>query len=532
MVPRPLTARLALAGALAGAAISAAPGPSGWLSRFGTVAAFQTRGTPSAETLKTGEATARVQCVTCHKLPPPDVLPRASWRDEIAKMFLILNKQPEPGGPPGTVSRNVTFPPDWEAMVAYYEMHAPVRLAPPAKWPAPDSKVAFRRRTIPTLDGSPPPAVANIRLLHSSHPKLLDLVLSDMRSGVIATAMPYEEEPRLKEIARLGSPAHIAPYDLDHDGAMDFLIADLGLFQPGDHHKGAVVWLRGKRDGSYSAGTLTGWPRVADVEAADFDGDGKPDLAVAAFGWRRTGDFTILKNTTTDYDSPGFTPIQVDPRPGAIHTIPVDLNRDGLMDVVVLFSQEHETVVAFINQGGMRFQAQTIYAAPHPNWGSSGIEVVDLDDDGRLDVLLTHGDSFDDQLVKPYHGIQWLENRGTFPFEEHTLAELPGVQRAQTVDLDGDGDLDIVACTLSQPGDPVLSTLPSLVWLEQTDAGKFERHVIEVGTPNHATLDVGDFDGDGDIDIVVGDFSFGEPLPSAVEIFENRRVRGPGTATR
>ena len=212
---------------------------------------------------------------------------------------------------------------------------------------------------------------------------------------------------------------------------MDFLIGDLGQFQPGDHHKGAVVWLRGKRDGNYSPGTLTGWPRVADVEATDFDGDGKPDLAVAAFGWRRTGDFTILKNTTTDYDSPAFSPIQVDPRPGAIHAIPVDLNRDGLMDVVVLFSQEHETVVAFINQGGMRFQAQTLYAAPHPNWGSSGIEVVDLDDDGRLDVLLTHGDSFDDQIVKPYHGIQWLENRGTFPFVEHTLAELPGVQRAQ-----------------------------------------------------------------------------------------------------
>ena len=116
------------------------------------------------------------------------------------------------------------------------------------------------------------------------------------------------------------------------------------------------MWLRGRRDGTFSAGNLTGWPRVADVEAANFDGDGKPDLAVAAFGWRRTGDFTILKNTTTDYDAPSFSPIQVDPRTGAIHAIPVDINGDGLKDVVVLFSQEHETVVAFINQGGMRFR--------------------------------------------------------------------------------------------------------------------------------------------------------------------------------
>jgi hypothetical protein len=29
---------------------------------------------------------------------------------------------------------------------------------------------------------------------------------------------------------------------------------------------------------------------------------------------------------------------------------------------------------------------------------------VDLDGDGDLDVLLTHGDTFDDAIIKPYHG--------------------------------------------------------------------------------------------------------------------------------
>ena len=100
----------------------------------------------------------------------------------------------------------MNLPPEWEAMVTYYEAHAPVRLAPPAKWPTPDSKVTFRKRTIPGRTGSPAPAVANIRLVHSSHPKLLDLVVSDMRSGLIATAMPYEEQPHLNEIARLAVP--------------------------------------------------------------------------------------------------------------------------------------------------------------------------------------------------------------------------------------------------------------------------------------------------------------------------------------
>jgi len=466
-----------------------------------------------------GEQAARRQCTTCHLFSPPDVLPRSLWRDEVLRMHLIMTGQP-------TDTRVEALPPEMETIARYYESAAPERLPPPPAWPRISRRIRFERRTASLGTAGSVPAIAHVRLVDLDGDSRLEVMASDMRAGTILAGNPYDPAPALRVIARTPNPAHIEPIDFDRDGILDLLVGDLGSFLPMDHDRGAVVWLRGRKDGTYVPLSLDGWPRVSQVRAADFDGSGKPDLAIAAFGWRKTGHVTILRNETIDYDRPSFSAVRVDGRSGAINVVPADLDEDGSMDLVVLLSQEHETVVAFINRGyGAAFEARTIYTAPHPNWGSSRIELVDLDGDGDLDVLMSNGDAFDDEIPKPYHGMTWLENRGAYPFTEHRLADMAGVHQAKAADLDGDGDLDIVACALLSGGDEETKDLPSLVWLEQTKPGVFERHTLEMGFPRHASLDAGDFDGDGDVDIVVGNFRFGAGTSDGeIEIWESLRI--------
>jgi hypothetical protein len=470
----------------------------------------------------------KARCGACHPVPPPDILPRARWRDELLRMMLIQEGVPEPA----SGSSFIPLPPDWIRVQRYYEAHAPDRLPDPEPWPSVDAAgLAFARHTLHVPTPTVATSIANVRFLDLDGDGRLDVIGTDMRQGYVYAGLA-KENFTLKAIARLRHPAHIEQIDLDKDGLPDLLIADLGSFEPADHQNGAVYWLRQMKDHTYKPIVLADHlGRAADARAADFDGDGDLDVIVAVFGWRKTGNITLLENRTKDWNTPVFVPKVIDTRTGSIHVPIADLNHDGKPDFVTVFAQEHETIVAFINTGkGLEFTPQTIYAAPHPNWGSSGIDLVDLDGDGDLDVLYTHGDTFDDTVVKPYHGIQWLENRGTYPFTEHTLAALPGVQRAQAVDLDGDGDLDIVAAAMIDGGE-LTPRLASLVWLEQVKPGVFERHTIEMGSPYHPTLDIADYNGDGRPDILVGWWAFGKPLPTWIDIWENLgKARGQSAA--
>ncbi len=189
-----------------------------------------------------------------------------------------------------------------------------------------------------------------------------------------------------------------------------------------------------------------------------------------------------------------------------------DFTGDGRPDIAALYSQEYEEVDLFENRLGQPGGAAGTGWVRSPAWSAGpdfwlhGIELVDLNNDGRMDVLATNGDAFDNSYVTPWHGVQWLENRGELPFVAHRLTDMPGAYRAKAGDFDRDGDLDIIAVS-RLPENPYPRNLPlpaaSIVLLLQNDAGEFERHTLETGAPHYPTVEVGDFDGNGCLDFAV-----------------------------
>src|SRR5262245_12000134 len=71
------------------------------------------------------ERQARATCGSCHAYPPPDILPRDSWRDEFVRMMFIREGRLPPIGPPGLANRNVQLPADMEQVLPFYVSRAP-----------------------------------------------------------------------------------------------------------------------------------------------------------------------------------------------------------------------------------------------------------------------------------------------------------------------------------------------------------------------------------------------------------------------
>ncbi len=405
-----------------------------------------------------------------------------------------------------------------------------VALPPPPAAPAPiiDATRLFRAEAVgePVDDH---PWIAHVEAVDLDRDGLMDIVACDARRNEVdwirqVAPGQFREIVLARDIP---APVHTAAVDFRGTGHLDLLVASMGEIFPNNDRIGSVIILENDGHEHFAKRVVADHiARVTDVEAGDFNGDGRPDLAVGQFGYDQ-GEIQWMENLGDGR----FRSHPLLDLSGTINVCVADLCGRGAQDIAAVVSQQWEEIYLFENDGHGDFTSKILWGSTNEDYGSSGISLCDLNRDGRPDILYTNGDGFGPAVEagpRPWHGVQWLENLGAGNFRYHRICDLPGAYSPIGVDLDGDGAMDIVVTSaFAETWNPASHPPASLVWLRNDGRGHFTPHVLAYAPKDLITAAAAIFDGNGPPTIVTGGFVIDPPFANMGRVMLWRRSGPP-----
>ena len=456
---------------------------------------------PLVRGTKDGYTLAKKHCSSCHSFVAAESLDKITWIKKVLpgmahNLGIGIFGENEYVNNPNYGSRIISFE-NWMKIVDYYNKNAPQKLSP-AKPPEPtqnDWSIFEIKKPAHSIFPSARTMLVSV-----------DTVTNNIYTSDGNTKFLYQwnNNLQLNDSIYLSSPAVSAKFLNDSQGKHKVIVATLGTMLPSDISEGQLLQLNASKKSLSADDTLAkNLSRPVQSVAVDFNNDGLTDWVVCEFGHLKGGLYWLQQ-----LPNGGFRKNSIIDVPGSLQAIVGDFNKDGWLDLMVLFAHDDECIRLFTNNKNGSFTSQKILTFP-PVYGSSSFQMVDFNKDGLLDILYTCGDNSDlSQILKPFHGLYIYLNKGNFNYEQSYFYPINGCTKAVAADFDKDGDLDIA--TIAFFADFKNNPAEKFLYFEQDKKMHFISHAPPIEKNGRwICMDVADYDHDGDLDIILGNFASG-----------------------